>query len=495
MSDENNEHNSSPAGTTELRGVPEESFAAMLDRSSMGERLSPGQKVRAKVVSVSGDLVYIDLGGKSEGAIDLAEFSGREGAPGIREGDEIDAFFVTVQDGLMKLTTRVGGYSAASLTSIRDAFEAGIPVNGEVKREIRGGFEVSVGGVRCFCPFSLIDLRGARESGPYTGQTLPFKVLEFEEEGKKVVLSRRALLEQERQEKLEKLKEGLAVGMDLTVSVKSLQKFGVFVDLGGIDGLIPASEISWDRSVNAADLLSMGQNITARILALDWGSNRITLSLKALQPDPWASVAEKYLPDSRVSGSVVRLSPFGAFVRLESGVEGLIHISNLGAGRRIKHPKEVVETGQWVDVYVLSVDRENRKISLSMQPKVEPEKIVLPAVGEVLEGTVERVMPYGIFLKTNNGITGLIPNAEMGTPPGTEHRRMFPPGTEMQVAVVDVDASSNKVRLSRKSMIEKAAQDEFTEYKESVKSTVSSGRIGSLGDILRARLEEKKNRA
>jgi small subunit ribosomal protein S1 len=187
--------------------------------------------------------------------------------------------------------------------------------------------------------------------------------------------------------------------------------------------------------------------------------------------------------------------PFGAFVRLEPGIEGLIHISNLGAGRRINHPKEVVEVGQWVDVYVLSVDQQSRKMSLSMQPKAEPAKVVLPAVGEILGGIVEKVMPYGIFLKMNNGITGLIPTMEMGTPSGTDHRRMFPPGTEMQVAVIDVDTIHNKVRLSRKAVLEKAAQDEFTQYKESARKSAESSRgLGSLGDLLKAKLEEKKNR-
>jgi small subunit ribosomal protein S1 len=317
--------------------------------------------------------------------------------------------------------------------------------------------------------------------------------LEYREDGKKIVLSRRVLLEQEKEAKVEKLKESLAVGMDVTTEVKSIQKFGVFVDMGGIDGLIPVSEVSWDRSVNAGDVLSIGQNITARIISLDWEKNRLALSLKAMQPDPWASAAEKYPADSRVSGSIVRLSPFGAFVRLEPGIDGLIHISNLGAGRRINHPREVVEAGQWVEVYVLSVDQQSRKISLSMQPKVELAKIVLPAVGEILDGIVEKVMPYGIFLKMNNGLTGLIPNLEMGTPSGTDHRRMFPPGTEMQVAVIEVDSVNNKVRLSRKSVLEKAAQDEFNQYKKSVKnSTESSGSLGSLGDILKAKLEEKK---
>jgi small subunit ribosomal protein S1 len=322
----------------------------------------------------------------------------------------------------------------------------------------------------------------------------PFRILEYAEEGKKIVLSRRVILEQEKEEKIRKLRENLAEGTDITAVVKSIQKFGVFVDLGGIDGLIPSSEISWDRSVNPGDALSVGQNITVKIISIDWGNNRLTLSMKAMQPDPWASAAEKYPVDKKVSGLIVRLAPFGAFVRLEPGIDGLMHISNLGAGRRINHPKEVVELGQWVEVYVLSVDQQNRKISLSMQPKIEPVKIVLPAVGEILDGTVEKVMPYGIFLKMNNGLTGLIPNPEMGTPSGTDHRSMFPPGTEMQVAVIEVDTADNKVRLSRKAVLEKAAQDEFNQYRESLKhSSESSGSFGSLGEILRAKLEEKKN--
>jgi small subunit ribosomal protein S1 len=495
VSDEDIKNNSPVTEKAEVNGEQEENFAAMLDKSIMGGRLYPGQKVKAKVVSISGDIIYIDLGGKTEGAVDLAEFIDKEGGISVREGDEIEAFFVTVEDGLRRLTTLVGGYSAVTLSSIRASYDAGLPVNGEVKKEIKGGFEVSVGGVRCFCPFSQIDLKRGREGGGYLDQTFPFRVLEYEEEGKKIVLSRRALLEQEKQAKVEKLKESLAVGMDITAEVKSIQKFGVFVDLGGIDGLIPMSEISWDRSVNPGDVLSIGQNITAKIISLDWEKNRLTLSLKAMQTDPWATAAEKYPVDSRISGPIVRLSPFGAFVRLEPGIEGLVHISNLGAGRRINHPREVVEAGQLVEVYVLSVDQQNRKISLSMQPKVEPARIVLPAVGEILDGTVERVMPYGIFLKMDNGITGLIPSAEMGTPSGTDHRRMFPPGTGMQVAVIDVDTANKKVRLSRKAVLEKAAQDEFSQYKESVKNSAeSSGSLGSLGDILKAKLEEKKNR-
>lgn len=477
-------------------GKQEENFASLFGQTRMAERLYPGQKVRAKVVWISGEIVYIDLGGKSEGAVDLSEFIDEEGVPSVREGDEIEASFVTVHDGLMKLTTLRGGYSAGTLNSIRDAYEAGITVNGEVKKEIKGGFEVSVGGVRCFCPFSHAGLKGVNESSIYPGGTFPFRVIEYGEDGEKVVVSRRALLEEEKKAKIGRLRESLSVGMEVTASVKSLQKFGAFVDLGGIDGLIPLNEMSWDRSVNPADLLSVGRNVTVKVMSLDWENRRITLSLKALHSDPWASAEEKYHVDDRVSGPIVRLAPFGAFVKLEPGIEGLMHISNLGAGRRINHPREVVETGQWVEVYVLSVDRQNRKISLSMQPKVEPAKIVFPAVGEILDGTVEKVMPYGIFLKMNTGVKGLVPNQEIGTPAGSDQKRMFPPGTEMRVAVIDVDTANNKVRLSRKAVIEKAAQDEFDEYRESVQKIAgSSGGLGSLGDIIRVKLEEKRSRS
>lgn len=472
----------------------EESFAALLEKSSSrSTRLAPGQKVRSKIVSISGDLVYIDLGGKSEGVIDLNEFRDKEGTIRVQEGDEIEAFFVTSEDGIRKLTTKVNGYSAVTLNAIRDAHDAGLPVNGEVRREIRGGFEISVGEVRCFCPFSQIDLKGGREGGVYLGRTFPFKILEYEENGRNIIVSRRILLEQEKQERIDRLRQTLENGMEVAGTVRSIQKFGVFIDLGGIDGLIPTSEVSWNRTENAADLLSVGQQVTAKIISLDWDNNRLTFSLKAMQPDPWTNMVEKYPVGSRVSATIVRLVNFGAFVNLEPGIDGLIHISNLGAGRRINHPKEVAEVGQRVEAYVLAVDPQSRKISLSMQPKAEPKKIVLPEAGEILEGTVEKVMPYGIFLKMNNGLTGLIPNSETGTPSGTDLRRMFPSGTEMQVIVTEVDTVKNKVRLSRKAVMEMEVKEEYDQYVSSVnKGSSASGNLGSLGEILKAKMEEKK---
>jgi small subunit ribosomal protein S1 len=469
---------------------PEESFAELLTKESkLPGRLDPGQKVKTRVISILGDSVYVDLGGKSEGVIDLAELTGEDGNVTVAVGDEIEAFFVSVKNGARKLTTKVRGYSTLTLAEIRDAYEAGMPVSGKVRGGIKGGFDVNVGGVRCFCPLSQIDLRGSRESGTYVGQTFPFKVLEYGEDGQNVILSRRALLEEERQAEIERLKTSLAVGAELTGTVRAVQNFGAFIDLGGIDGFIPASEMAWGRTEKPEEILSSGQEVQVKIISIDWAKERLTLSLKAMQANPWETVAERYQVDNQVRGAVVRLTQFGAFVNLEPGIDGLIHISALGGGRRIRHPKDVVEVGQWVEAYVTAVDPANKRISLSLQPRVPKEAVVLPDVGDVVEGVVDRVMSFGIFIKLDSGVSGLLPNSEVGTPRGTNHTKMFPEGMKMQVLVKSVDADKGKISLSRSGMEEKVAQEEFKQYQDSVKSQERvSGSLGSLGDLLKAKL-------
>jgi small subunit ribosomal protein S1 len=229
--------------------------------------------------------------------------------------------------------------------------------------------------------------------------------------------------------------------------------------------------------------------VQVKIISIDWAKERLTLSLKAMQANPWETVAERYQVDNQVRGSIVRLTQFGAFVNLEPGIDGLIHISALGGGRRIRHPKDVVEVGQWVETYVTAVDPANKRISLSLQPRVPKEAVVLPDVGDVAEGVVDRVMSFGIFIRLDSGVTGLLPNSEVGTPRGTNHTKMFPEGMKMQVLVKSVDADKGKISLSRSGMEEKVAQEEFKHYQNSVKSQErDSGSLGSLGDLLKAKL-------
>ncbi|MBA4416298.1 MAG: 30S ribosomal protein S1 [Syntrophus sp. (in: bacteria)] len=493
MSEANVENSIQNLDSIDQESEKEEQFSELFEKSNtLSKRLDPGQKIKARVVSISGDFAYVDLGGKSEGVIDINEFMDENSTCAIKVDDEVEVFFVSVQNGLKKLTTLVRGLSTVSLAGIRDAYEAGLPVSGKVTSELKGGFEVHVGKARCFCPFSQIDLRGSRDAGAYLHETFPFKVLEYEEDGRNIILSRRALLEEERQVQLDALKKSLEVGMEVSAKVRSIQNFGVFVDIGGMDGLIPMSEVTWDRSEKVENILSIGQEVTVKIISLDWTRDRLTLSLKSMQADPWTTVAERYPADTEVRGTIVRLAPFGVFVSLEPGIDGLIHVSKLGAGRRIKHPQEVVEVGQMVDVCVIEVDPKNKKISLSMEQKNQQERPPLPAMGEIFQGVVERVMPYGIFLKTESGVTGLIPNSEMGTPRGTNHSRLFPEGTPMQVIVTAVDEGKGKVTFSRSGVEEKTAENEYNQYKDKVKKeeTTASG-LGSLGELIMAKFGEK----
>jgi small subunit ribosomal protein S1 len=474
--------------TPEGPSVEEEDFKALFEmEKKTPARLAPGQIVKATVISISGDFVYVDLGGKSEAVIDLAEFRNPDGTYAVKVGDEIEAYFLNVRDGSKRLTTRLRGYSTLDMAGIRDAHQADLPVSGKVKSVIKGGFEVTVGGVRCFCPFSQIDLKKGGDPESYVGQTFPFKVAEFEEDGKNIILSRRSLLKEERDAQVEQFKATLTVGAELPGSVRSILSFGVFVDLGGVDGLIPLSEMGWDRTEKPQDLFTVGQEVVVKVIGIDWEKNRLTLSLKALQDDPWKGVASKYPIDQQVKGTIVRLTPFGAFVNLEPGVDGLLHISNLGAGRRIKHPKEVVDVGQEVEPFVIAVDETNRKISLALELQSK-EQSTLPEVGDAVEGTVDQVMSFGIFVRLESGVSGLIPNSEMGTPRGTNHSRMFPPGTKMQVVVIAVDKEKQKITFSRTAVAEKAEHDSYSSYQTAQKGEAG---LGSFGELLQRHLQGK----
>jgi small subunit ribosomal protein S1 len=472
----------------------EESFADLFEKSGqLPVRLDPGERTKSRIISISGDFVFIDLGGKSEGVVDLKEFKDEDGRCQVAVGDEIEVYFASVSGGLKRFTTLAHGLSTLDVAGIRNASDADLPVSGKVTGVLKGGYEVHVGKVRCFCPYSQMDLKGSRDEGQYIGETFPFKVLEYGEEGRNIILSRRVLLEEEQEARVRDLKETLQIGTEVAGKIRSVQRFGLFVDLGGLEGLIPTSEIGWDRMDRPEDFFSVGQEVSAQVIGLDWERNRLTLSLKALQPNPWTNISEKYTPDTMVSGTIVRLTPFGAFVNLEPGVDGLIHISKLGAGRRIAHPKEVVQAGQPVNVYVVAVDEKNKKISLSMEENAPADDTSLPAAGDLLSGTVERVISAGVLLRLGSHMTGFIPNSEMGTPRGTNHSRMFPPGTTVQVVVAEVDSNRRRITLSRRGVDEVGEKEAFDRYKTTVTSgEKSDSTLGSFGELLMKSLEKKK---
>ena len=346
-----------------------EDFAAMFEASQKDSgHLTPGSKVEATVLKIAKEWVFLDTGRKGEGVLDIKELMDAEGNLSVKVGDKVSAWFISSRNNEMRFTTKLGGGASASAgnAQLEEAYAAGIPVDGVVEKEVKGGFEVKVAGSRAFCPFSQMGLRRVDDSAALIGKHMSFRISEYAENGRNIVLSHRALLEEELQEKKDALKETLKVGDKVHGTVTSLRDFGAFVSIGCVEGLLPISEVAYARVNDVSELLSVGQELDLVVKGIDWEKDRISFSLKDTLADPWEEASRAFPEGSYQHGKVARLTPFGAFVTLASGVDGLIHISKLGAGKRIAHPKEVLTEGQDVEVKVEGVDRESRRISLSL---------------------------------------------------------------------------------------------------------------------------------
>ena len=349
-------------------------FADLLENSmSENTRFEPGQMIEAKIVSISGDYIFLHLGGKSEGVLDAAEMTDKDGNITVKEGDTIKAFFMAAKSGERHFTTKISGDKAGKAV-LENAFESGIPIEGIVEKEIKGGFEVKIGESRAFCPFSQMGLERVENADEYIGKNLTFKILEHSENGRNILLSNRVILEEERKAKIEILKNSLHPDMKIKGTIKSLQDFGAFIDIGGVQALLPISEISRSRVDDINQVLSVGQEIEAVIINLDWNNQRISLSMKKLLPDPWDKVKAKYKSGSKHTGKIVRLTNFGAFVSLEPGLDGLIHISDLEGESRINHPREVVKLEQSIEVKIKTIDLEKKRMSLIPAAKAIEEE-------------------------------------------------------------------------------------------------------------------------
>jgi small subunit ribosomal protein S1 len=337
------------------------------------KHLTPGQKIKATIVGINSETTFLDVGGKSEGVLNSSELKDGEGNFRHQVGDVLDVYFLQAKAAEQLFTTSIG--SGSSNAHLEEAFRSGIPVEGFVKAEIKGGFEVTLGGnVRGFCPFSQMGLRRVEDaSKAYLETHMKFQITRFEENGRNIVLSARAIQEAERAELREKLQATLEEGQTVEGVVSSIRDFGAFVDIGGVDGLIPISEIGWSRVDKVEEYFTVGQKVQAVIKKLDWDKDRISLSYKETQADPWNEAINTFPVGSTHMGTVARLAQFGAFVTLAPGIDGLVHISKLGGGRRINHPREVLEEGQNIDVTIDAIDLAEKRISLIPADYVSPE--------------------------------------------------------------------------------------------------------------------------
>ncbi len=352
------------------------SFAQMLEESyATPKRFSVGEKVEATVVNISPEWVFVDLGAKSEGYIDKKEFLAEDGSLTVKEGDVITAYFLSSRHSEKLFTTKLVAKKSVDEFLV-NAYSNAIPLEATVEKEVKGGFLVKVGaGTSGFCPFSQMDTRRIENPADYVGKKFEFVVIEYGERGRKIILSRRPILDKIEKEKAAELKANLEKGMTVSGRVTSVRDFGAFVDLGGVQALLPVSEMAWGRVDSAKALFKPGDTIEAVIINLDWENDRVTLSFKDTLPDPWNEVIAKYPEGSVHQGKVARLTDFGAFVTLEGGVDGLLHISKLGKGKKIKHARDVLSEGREIEVKIDKIDRENRKISLA---PAEPDEEAKP---------------------------------------------------------------------------------------------------------------------
>ena len=345
----------------------EMSFAELFEKTQVRrDFLEPGQKIEATIVKITQEWIFLDLGGKNEGYLDRKEFIDEEGVLSVKEGDTIAAYFLFSKANEKLFTTRIGAGNSARY-HMEEVWRSGIPVEGVVEKEIKGGFEIKLAGdMRGFCPFSQMGLQRIDNAQDYIGRRMSFRITEFAEKGRNIILSSRAILEEQKKKDGDALRLTLNEGMMVTGKIVSIRDFGAFLDIGGLQGLLPISEIGWDRVEDIQERLSIGQTLDVVIMKLDRENNRISLSLKQTLSDPWDEVSSKYPEGTLHTGTVVRLTIFGAFVNLGPGVDGLLHISKLGKGRRIAHPREAVKEGQTIEVKIDSIDKAQKRISLSL---------------------------------------------------------------------------------------------------------------------------------
>lgn len=471
-------------------------FEALLNASqtpSYRKGFNPGDMVTADVVSTKGEYIILDVGAKQEGILPASEVTDDDGDLTVATGERISVMFVGMQSGsfLFSAKKKVVGVSDRTLS---DAFAAQLPIDGTVQAERNGGYEVTVAGRRAFCPYSQISLY-RQEGEEYVGRKFTFLITEYGEDdhGMNIVVSRRALLEKEREAEKEKLFAELKEGDTRKGKVTRLAEFGIFVDLGGAEGLIPLRELSWQRDAKPADVAKTGDEVEVMVNSIDPATGRISLSLRNLQVNPWDQFLANYTVGAVLTATIVRIERFGAFAQIMPGVDGLISIGRLGNGRRLMSAREAVTEGQEVEVQIENIDFEKRKIALKpVDHRVAALKPGSLEPGARAEGLVESIQPFGVFVRLSETATGLLHISETGVPkvgsPIAQLERKFAPGSTVAVVVKSVDGNRISLTLPEKWAAEQQASsadpadDPAQWMRENTKKNTTFGSLGSAFD-------------
>ena len=436
--------------------IMEDDFAKLFEESERENSVSPGEVVKGEVVEIANGMVTVDIGYKSEGQVPLQEFSSRGSRVSVQVGDLVEVYFEgsDADTGTVSLS-RIRAEQVKVWGEVERAFEAGEPVEGLIVGKVKGGLKVDVG-VAAFLPGSHADLRPTRSLERFIGQRGRFAVLKFNRARGNVVVSRRAVLEKERDALKEETLRVLEEGIILEGTVKNITDYGAFVDLGGIDGLLHVTDMSWGRIAHPSEAVKVGDLLRVVVLKYDQSRERVSLGMKQIQPDPWSTVDQGYAPGTRVKGKVVSLTDYGAFVEIEKGVEGLIHVSEMSWTKRVTHPSKVLEIGAEVEVQVLDVDPTNRRISLGLK-QVEPnpwERVRLDhPVGSHIKGAVKSITDFGVFVEVEEGIDGLIHVSDISWTRKIRHpSEVYRKGEEVEAIVLGVDVANERISLGVKQL-------------------------------------------
>lgn len=364
----------------------------------MQNRFEIGQAVELEIVQISDSTIFLDLSAKSEGVLDRDELADENGNVSVKEGDKIKVYFTGEVRGEMRFTTKIAG-EKADKEMIENAWKNGIPVEGHVEAEIKGGYEVKIGNSRAFCPYSQMGYKKREEPSYYVGRHLSFIITEYKNDGKDILVSNRQIGEKEYADQLVKYAEAIKTGDIVEGTVESIEKFGAFLDVNGFRVLLPISEMDLDRVTDAGSIVSVGQTLKVQVIKTDWQSERVSVSLKALMKNPWDSVAEKYPVGTKIDGSISRIADFGVFVNLEKGIDGLVHISELEGISANTNLKKVYSVGQKMSVVVEKVDSANKRISLKTASSAEQDETAAKYLSSQAEEDGESYNPFAAFFK------------------------------------------------------------------------------------------------
>jgi len=459
-----------------------ESFAALFEESLTLKEMRIGEVITAEVVRVDDNFVVVNAGLKSESYVAAEEFYNDRGEIEVKPGDFVSVAIESLEDGYGE--TRLSRDKAKRLAAwheLEDALEKGNIVSGMISGKVKGGLTVMINGIRAFLPGSLVDTRPVKDTTPYENKQMEFKVIKLDRKRNNVVVSRRAVLEASQGEERQKLLENLREGVTVKGIVKNITDYGAFVDLGGIDGLLHITDLAWRRVKHPSEMLSVGDEVTAKVLKFDQEKNRVSLGMKQLGEDPWVGLSRRYPPNTRLFGKVSNLTDYGAFVEIEPGIEGLVHVSEMDWTNKNVHPSKVVQLGDEVEVMVLEIDEDRRRISLGMkQCMANPweEFSMNSKKGDKVKGQIKSITDFGIFIGLPGGIDGLVHLSDLSwNEAGEEAVRNYKKGEEVEAQVLSIDVERERISLGVKQL----EGDPFSSYVGGhEKNSVVTGTVKSI---------------